>query len=364
MMQRVKPGGRRHLPAFDLLRGAAIIAVVYLHAYFTPWPEVSRGGQDALHLAHLVAHGAVPLFLFIAAYLQAAGPRETLLGHLRGRWWPVWLPAMLWMAATLGYRLTREGATPGVWRDLALFDISGQFYFIWLLLVFGAALTQAHRLPERAVWPAVAVALAVNAGTIGWYESHGSISGVFATLAYRNPLAWVFFPVLGYALGRRRLPRLPGRWVAGGALTMALSAAAYAYPGLTRDHWPVSYFGLAVFAFSAGGMLVYPAIGEWALGWRWIARPLMGLSRYAFPIYLVHLPFAIGLGTEELLGNGADWSNYWLLLHANWAVGLFVPLAVIRELDKASPWLGARVFGVRKRMWRAPAAPVGVTSNS
>ena len=346
------PRTRTHLPQLDLLRGAAIIAVVYLHAYFTPWPEVSRGGQDALHLIHLLAHGAVPLFLFIAAYLQGAGPAESPFTWVRGRWRPVWLPALLWMAATLAYRLVRDGSSGALWRDLALFDISGQFYFIWLLLVFGLALTQGHRIAGRSLWALVALAFAANLATIAWYESHESLSGTFATLAYRNPLAWVFFPVLGYALGRDGLPRLPGRVIVLALGGMALSAAAYAYPGLTRDAWPVSYFGVSVFLFSASAMLVYPALGEAALRLKFAARPLVGLSRYAYPIYLVHLPFAIGFGTERLLGDGANWSNYWALLHANAAVGLFVPLALIRELDKASPWLAARLLGVRNRVQR------------
>jgi peptidoglycan/LPS O-acetylase OafA/YrhL len=261
------------------------------------------------------------------------------------------------MGATLGYRLVRDGSSPGVWRDLALFDTSGQFYFIWLLLVFGLLLTQAHRLSHRGLWAAVAAALVVNVAMVAWYESHDAMSGLFATLAYRNPLAWVFFPVLGYALGRRGLARVPGRVVAVALAGMGLSAAAYAFPGLTRDTWPVSYFGVSVFGFSACAMLVYPTAAARSLGARWLARPLIGLSRYAFPIYLVHLPFAIGLGTEKLLGDGANWSSYWLLLHANAAIGLFVPLAVVRELDKLSPWFAARVLGVRRRGPGVPAPP-------
>ena len=352
----MEPPARRHLPQFDLLRGAAIIAVVYLHAYFTAWPEASRRGQDALHAVHLVAHGAVPLFLFAAAYLQAAGPREGLLGHLRGRTRSVWLPSALWMAATLAYRLVDEGASPALWRDLALFNISGQFYFIWLLFVLGAALTQAWRVPET-WWPRVVVtAFLATLAMIAWYASHDSIDGVFATLAYRNPLAWVFFPALGYALGRTGRAAFAKPTFAIGLAGMAASAAVYLVIGVGQNHWPVSYFGVTVFLFSASAMLVYPTAGAWALAARPVARPLVSLSRYAFPIYLVHLPFVMGLGTRELLGDGASWSNYWLLLHANAAVGFFVSLALVRELDKASPWLATRLLGVRKRV-RTPRLP-------
>lgn len=339
---------REHILEFDLLRGAAIIAVVYLHAYFTPWPEASRGGLDLLHFAHLFAHGAVPLFLFISAYLQGAGPAETPWRHLRHRFSTVWLPAMLWMGATLGYRLVTPDRQDHVWRDLALFDISGQFYFIWLLLFFGLVLTQARWLSERALWVLTAATFVVNLGTVAAYEWHGDISGLFATLAYRNPAAWVFFPMLGYTLGRAGIPRVPGRMAVAAAAGMAAVALVYLYRGIALDTWPVSYFGVTVFLISCGGMLVYPHVAAALLGVRAIARPLLGLSRYAFPIYLVHLPFAMGFGTKELLGNGADWSNYWLLLHANAFVGLFGSLAFVRELDKASPRLGKLFLGIRR----------------
>jgi len=108
---------RPHLQEFDVLRGAAIIAVVYLHAYFTPWPEASPRGLAALRGAHLVAHGAVPLFLFMAAYLQAMAGRETIREHLNRRVFSVWLPVVLWMAAALIYRLVDQGPSAGLWRD-------------------------------------------------------------------------------------------------------------------------------------------------------------------------------------------------------------------------------------------------------
>jgi peptidoglycan/LPS O-acetylase OafA/YrhL len=338
---------RRHLPQFDLLRGAAILAVVYLHAYFTPWPGVSDGGLTALRVAHLFAHGAVPLFLFMAAFLQATAGRESVVEHLCRRWWSTWFPAALWIVAAFAYRLTAEGASWGLVRDLALFDISGQFYFVWLLLVFGVALTQAWRVPSGA-WPwLLAGAFTAHLATVALYEWHGGLDGLSATLAYRNPAVWVFFPMLGYRLGSLGLGEAPRAGVRLGSAIMAGAFAAYVTMGLARDHWPASYFGVTVFLFSCGGCLVYPAAAK-VIASAAVVRPLIALSRYAFPIYLVHIPFVLGLGTHHLLGDGAAWSNYWLLLHANALIGFAVSLALVRELDKASPRLGARLLGVRR----------------
>ncbi len=347
--------GRPHLAEFDVLRGAAIIAVVYLHAYFTPWPGASEDGLVALRVAHLFAHGAVPLFLFMSAYLQASAGPESPREHLARRITSVWLPAALWMVAALAYRLITEGSSSELWRDVALFNVSGQFYFVWLLLAFGLALTQAHRIGQRMVWWLVAAAFAINVGTIAWYAQQESIAGTFAILAYRNPLAWVFFPLLGYALGRRGIMFAPSRVILLALAAMTVVGAVYLFRGIRYDAWPVSYFGISVFLFSAFGMLVYPVLAMRLLAWGPLAAPLANLSRYAFPIYLVHLPFVIGLGTRQLLGDGSSWSNYWLLLHANALIGLLVSLAVVREFEKLSPRLARLALGVRAAGRRATA---------
>ncbi|MGE0602105.1 MAG: acyltransferase [Dehalococcoidia bacterium] len=342
------PNGRGRIAEFDLLRGAAIVGVVFLHAYFTPWPEVSKGGLVAIHASHLVANGAVPLFLFISAYLQGAAQKEGMLGYLARRSRRIWIPAAIWMLATFAYRTVNDGASLGLIREFALFNISGQFYFVWLLLVFSAVLTQGWRVSERWLPPTVAGAFAINLVMIGWYAEQPSISGYEAVFAYRNPLVWVFFPAFGYALGRRGLSAMPTRVVHHAALVMAMAATVYLYRGIARDTWPVSYFGVSVFLFSAAGTVVYPSLARLALRSVAIARPLDGLSHYALAIYLIHMPFVMGFGTKEILGNGAAWSNYWVLLMANFAVGLFVSLAVIREMEKLSPGLSGWLFGTTR----------------
>ena len=339
------PATKNRVVEFDLLRGAAIIGVVFLHAYFSPWPEVSGRGLVLIHASHLVAHGAVPLFLFISAYLQGSARPQGLLSYMKGRSRRVWIPAAVWMVATLAYRIANDGLSLEALKDFALFNISGQFYFVWLLVLFASMLTQAWRLPDRWLAPVVAGAFAVNFLTIAWYAGQPSIGGDEAIFAYRNPLVWVFFPAFGYVLGRKGMPFMSRRMVMAAGSLMLVAGIVYLYRGIGDETWPVSYFGVTVFLFSAGGMVVYPQLARLAVRARLVARPLNGLSRYAFAIYLVHMPFVMGFGTKEILGNGATWSNYWALLMANFVIGLFVSLALIRELEKLSPRLSNWVFG-------------------
>lgn len=137
---------------FDLLRGAAgVCGGVPARLLHTLAGSLRRQVAD-LRAAHLVAHGAVPLFLFIAAYLQGTGPREGSPGTFAatgGRYNPV----IAWSGATFAYRVVDEGLNAALWRDLALTNISGRFYFAWLLLAFGVLLSQGWRVPDRWLWP-------------------------------------------------------------------------------------------------------------------------------------------------------------------------------------------------------------------
>jgi len=355
--ERIVDPPRVHFAHFDFLKGAAIVAVVYLHAYFTAWPGVSQHGLTAVRGAHLVAHGAVPLFFLISAFLQANGGSESVGEHLRRRWWTTWFPALLWMVAALAYRMAYDGVSWTLTRDFAFFNISGQFYFVWLLLFFGVCLTQAWRVAP-AQWPLVVVAaFCLNLATVVFYESNGGLGGLDGTIAYRNPLAWVFFPVFGAWLGQRGLDAMPMRAVVPALAVMVAAAFGHFLMGLRFNHWPNSYFGVSVFVFNAAAMCVYPALAK-LVARTGAGAPFIALSRYAFPIFLVHLPFVMGFGTRALLGDGASWSNYWLLLHANAVVGLVVSLALVRELDKASPRLGALILGIRGKKRAETPRPV------
>ena len=93
-----------------------------------------------MHAIHLSAHTAVPVFFFISAFLLAQDSRSsfrTLLGRKARR---IAVPLLFWMFASLAFRVWKEGAlTSGMVKSFLLFDISGQFYFVFVLLVFTVA---------------------------------------------------------------------------------------------------------------------------------------------------------------------------------------------------------------------------------
>ena len=334
------------LPELDILRGAAIVAVVYLHAYFSPWDVTSHREKTAMHVIHLFAHGAVPMFLFISGLLMARERPAPFGDFARKKWLRIGLPLAVWMVAALVYRAWHvDGWGDGtLWKDFALFNVSGQFYYLFVLALFYAAFFPARGWSQRRLAWLAAAAFAANLATIAWY-SESTIAGDFATLAYRNPLTWAFFFTFGMYAGRRwESLEWTRRWLWPGLAAMAALAALYYVRG-ERSGYPVSYFSVEVFLFSCIGLAVYPAIvtslAQSAL--RPALAPLRALGGYAFAIYLVHMPFFIGFATGELVSESHLQDDYWQLMNGIFIAGFVTATAAVVALGWLWPW-GARMF--------------------
>lgn len=352
------PGPR--LTELDVLRGAAIIAVVYLHAYFSPWEVTPHRDETAMHIIHLFAHGAVPMFLFISGLLMARERPAPPAAFAYKKWLRIGLPLVVWMVAALAYRAVRADGwgDSTLWKDFALFNISGQFYYLFVLAIFYAAFFPVRGWSRwRLRWLAAGAFIA-NLATIAWY-SGSTISGDFATLAYRNPLTWAFFFAFGLYAGRRwDSLDWTRRWLWPGLAAMAALLAVYYLRG-ERSGYPVSYFSVEVFLFSCAGLAVYPAVvlrlGQSVL--RPALRPLRALGGYAFAIYLVHMPFFIGFVTDELVSGSRLQDDYWQLMNGIFLAGFLTAAAAVVAVGWLWPW-GASVFlGIEPRK-RTAADPV------
>ncbi|MGD9933592.1 MAG: acyltransferase [Dehalococcoidia bacterium] len=347
-----------HIASFDALRGFAIVFVVYLHAYFSPW-EVTPGRDKLnMHLVHLFAHTAVPMFLFISGYLLAVDRSRSFKVFVSRKVMRIGVPMLFWMTAALAYRMWDEGGWTGWmhWKDFLLFNISGQFYYLFVLIVFYVGFFPVRHWDGRRLARLAALAFAANLVTIAWYES-SSISGDFATLAYRNPLTWVFFVAFGMAAARRKAgPEWSRRAVALAAAAMGALFAVYLHQGEGRSDYPVSYFGVVVFLFSCVALVVYPSALAWVFrqsrGAKALA-PATWLGRFAFGIYLVHMPFFIGFVTEQVVSGSALNDDYAQLMNGIFAVGFGSSLAFVVVVSLLFPRVAALLLGVEARAPRA-----------
>jgi peptidoglycan/LPS O-acetylase OafA/YrhL len=191
----------RRIVEFDVMRGAAIVFVVYLHAYFSPWDVTPHNQQFAMHLIHLFGHTAVPVFFFVSAFLLSRDTTPTFREFATRKLRKIYGPLVFWMLVALVYRVCQNGGgmTPALWKALILFDVSGQYFFLVVLIVFMGGFYFLRNLASPTLGRLAAGAFVVNLSAILFYEL-ADISDVYA---YRNPAVWVFFYAFGFYAGRK-----------------------------------------------------------------------------------------------------------------------------------------------------------------
>lgn len=344
---------------FDALRGIAILFAMWLHAYFDPWASVTRPELVTLHLTQLVANSAVPLFLFMSGVLAARDRHSDFPTAMLARGRRLALPLLFWMVAALFIEAWWAGAfTSGLLRSFALFDIEGQFYYVVVLLALSAVLYPLRYVDDRTLKWCVVAAFAANLAMIAWYSSH-PLTGLWWTIAYRNPLVWVFAFTFGLYIGRTRgHVEFGRRATTAAAVGMALSAVAYLAIGEWGGGYPNSYFGVTVFLFGACGFVVYPAgvraLARGPVG-RWVLTPFRALAPYAFGIYLVHQPYFVGAFSHWLVSDSPVQHYYLLLVWSLFAVGAAASIAFVVLANRLFPRFSALMLGVEAS--RAPSAP-------
>lgn len=356
---------RRRISEFDVMRGVAIVLVVYMHAWFSPWDVTPHHQKLAVHVIHLFGHGAVPVFFFMSAFLLArdTSPSFGAFGSRKLR--RIVVPTLFWMAAAFAYRLWQEGWSRQLGIDLALFNVAGQYYYLVVLAFFMATFYFARHIPDRGLNWLLGAAFCVNLATVAYYERH-AMSGEFATLAYRNPGMWIFSSTFGYWAGRRfESMDWTGRLALPAIAAMAGVAAWYFVRGEVYGDYPVSYFGVTVFLFASFGLVVYPALVRLLLrsrAGRTITRPTLELSRYSFAIYLVHLPFFAGWLSNRLVGQSPLQNDYWKLMNTEFIVGITGSVIFVMLAAKLAPGFSELFLGIERSDGGArstqPASPV------
>lgn len=341
---------RGRITEFDALRGLAILCVMYLHAYFGPWVTTPRSELITLHITQIFANSAVPLFLFMSGFLGARDRSPDFRSLARGRLRRLAVPLLFWMLAALAFEVVGAGRITGeMLAKFALFDISGQFYYVVVLLVLTMALYPLRFAGTRDLRRFTIAAFAVNVAAITAYRVY-EVDGFWWTLAYRNPLVWVFSYTFGLYVARTRGDvRFPPGQVAAAAVGMVASAAMYLYIGEEGWGYPESYFGVTVFLFAVCGFVVYPAVVraiETTAAGRWMLAPFRALAPYAFGIYLVHKPYFVGQLSDRLISGTFLANDYLQLVGSLFLVGGAVSIAAVVLAGRLFPRFAAVLLGV------------------
>lgn len=337
------------LPELDILRGVAILAVLYLHSYFRTWPEVTEGERFALLISHLFAHGAVPVFLFISGFLLARDRSPSFSAFAAGRLRRIAVPGLSWMTLALAYEAWRaDGLSNELLRRFVFFDIEGQFYFLAVLAMLMAAAYPLRAASTRTVAVVTGVSFVAGLGVIAWYEQQ-VIAGDLALFAYRNPAIWAYFFAFGLLAARLRGDISWGRRiVVVAAAGMVVTLAAYVWQGETRAY-PTSYFGVTVYLFSSLGIVVYPGLARVVLQvpvGRVLTRPFAWLAPLSFGIFLAHKPYFLGWMSSTVLAGTRFEESWGQLMLANFVLGAVGATAFVWAVDRVWPRGAALLLGV------------------
>lgn len=369
----------RYIPEFDVLRGVAIVLVVYLHAWFSPWDSTPHQEIVWVRVAHLFGQTAVPVFFFVSAYLLAQDRSPGWRDFVRRKLSRIAVPTLVWMVAALGFEVWQQGGLTGhLMKEFAYFNVAGQYYYLAVLIFFMAAFWPLRKLPQRWLGVVAVVAFVANVAMIAWYQGH-AVTGDWATLEYRNPLVWVSFYAFGFWAGARwESLAWTRRWRWWAFAAMAALAAVYFVRGEVFGAYPRSYFGVEMFLFSSVVLVGYPAMIDIVMAWgrtgRVVLAPWRALSRFAFGIYLVHIPFFVGYVTTRLVSNNTQVNgDYFQLTNSIFLVGFVTATAFVVAMDRLWPWFANLVLGTNRPRVRPPvtrrvvrprtAAPVGVPRN-
>jgi peptidoglycan/LPS O-acetylase OafA/YrhL len=195
----VEPRARRQ-PAIDVIKAAAILAVVVIHSLRPFWlPEVS----DAEKMVLLMTRFGVPAFLAASGFLYYS--REAIPFSVVGRRLRrVVVPYGIASVAAVAYgwfhpnRLTADSFSHG----LLLGAFFGPYYYVFLLVAFILATWVLSRLPERLVtWLAAAAVVTVVARESWTPEMWKPFTSLWQV---RHPLLWAGWCLLGWTAAAHR----------------------------------------------------------------------------------------------------------------------------------------------------------------
>ena len=343
----------------DLMRAAAILAVVYAHGYFL------LDGLVDIHGYFRPVPDGVTLFFVLSGFLvgrillealaDPAPAWQALLRFWTRRWFRT-LPAYLLVLVGLGVVSVARGHAlpdgflryvffvqnlawphPGFFPEAWSLAVEEWFYLLVPVQMFSAVrLAREH--PDRAVLAVVAlVILAVMAlrafRVLDWDPTTGGDWDALLRKQVATRLDSLMWGVLGAWLSLRR----PGAWHRWAAAALAAGLLLFVGEKVVLDHVSaaagrayVEHAMLAVQPFAA--LLLLPALSRWRRFPGFVGRAVTFVSVTSYAAYLLHLTVVQGLAMPAIAsltglparGWGA-YAGYWALtfgcawlLHRAW----------------------------------------------
>jgi surface polysaccharide O-acyltransferase-like enzyme len=332
--------GRLH--EVDLIRAAALLGVVVIHAGAWIVPTLAPPSASALQAVVSFARFCVPAFVFASGmvlYRGHGGRPADPRAFLRRRWSRVIVPWLAWMPVFLVTSLALGQLQPDAGR-IAIWLAYGAGHLYFLLLV--AQLYLLLLVMPRSGWGLAIFAAAAMAVQLAlmWLHTHGprpdgALAWPLLKLAYLEGPYWAGYFALGCLVASQlpRLARLQRLW------PVALAAALAATLAMNREGdlvgadalsqgtyaflWPSRVLATLplVMALLWVGPRLPALLGPAWLGVRWLSEHSLGL----YLLQALVLAFA-GRWTDQV----PDVARFPLLLGAGLA-GSALLLVLLRQ---------------------------------
>ena len=325
--------------ALDLLRIAAIAAVVMLHVANQHCREAFPGTDWVVRVtADALVRWCVPVFLMISGALFLNPARQVTLRHLYGR--NLVRVAVAFFVWSYVYSFARINAAP--WHEALRLLLAGPGHLWFLKVIAGLYIVvpvlRVIAASREAARYFIIVAVAVMTLLLGLTlcRQHCNTTAVDAVRGFINAMhlrvatGYAAYFMLGHCLhscteaGRRRLI-----YACGAAAWIAMIAGTIAYSHRTGHpvNWFVNYLTPTVLALSAA-VFAWGTSRRVELRGRW-RRVVVEASKLSFGVYLVHqlvlrtalhhgissalMPPAIGIPIFTLAAVLVSYAVSWLI---------------------------------------------------
>jgi peptidoglycan/LPS O-acetylase OafA/YrhL len=364
---RVDAPERGRVAGLDGLRGLAALYVAVFHCWLLTFRGFPANTGPGWLGWTLYGHLAVVFFLALSGFSLAMSPARNgwRLGgtarYARRRAWRILPP--YWAALVFGLLVAwaitpQPHSGPVTGRSVLVYGLllqdvtrapvpNGAFWSIAveaeLYVLFPLLLLIRRRLGAAVLIAAVTVPV-IAVGLLR--PAYASVSPVDKWTWLTPQLAPLFvFGMVGAGIlaARDRLRRLPWQWI-----TLLAATPPLALIVIKGSVWTVTHYFWLDLAIGPAMALLLVAVSTGRpapLTWLLATRPVRGLGRFSYSLYLIHLPIVWVINRKlAVLHLGTGLPTFWATL------GLAIPVSL------AAAWLFASVFEIpfqRYRGWSA-----------
>ncbi|MBY5930791.1 acyltransferase family protein [Halomonas sp. DP8Y7-3] len=329
----------------DLLRGTAILLVVYLHGAASLSAKYPNTWSGFGNLAEILTPFRMPVLMFLSGLLVIHSINKGARHYFKGKAQHILYPYVVWTLVMFGLYELREAMLGKEGRELFASLFYQPIDYLWFLYYLMVYYVLAFVALSRGATLGLVATLAIYAA--GYLSDFSNMKLAFYLVIFMVGGWWgVHLPRLVDVI--QRMP-----WILAVVL-LAFGAVVFGYY-IDPFNPQVSHAPLSL----AASLAVIPSLLKIAMWWPWrsIAAPLEWIGRHSLPIFLVHVPvtLAVPVALVKLYDGDPD------LLMPFYLVGVLAISMLVAWVDSRSRW-ASLLFSAKLRRGREERRQAGATN--